>query len=41
MQISFTALGNREERINSLVEYGLMLNLGQDQRRERRVVDKS
>ena len=41
MQISFTALGNREERLNSLVEYGLMLSFGQEQREERRVMDKS
>lgn len=39
MQVSFTALGNR--RKNSLVEYGLMLSLGQEQRRESKVVDKS
>ena len=40
MQVSFTALGNREERTNSLVEYGLMLSLGQEQRRESKVVEK-
>lgn len=40
MQISFTALGNREEE-QSLVECGLTLSLRQEQRREGRVVDKS